>query len=132
MESDIVPILEGIAKGRLPEEGIKWSEGSAVCVVMASKGYPGPPETGKEIHGLEEVAKMEKVVVFHAGTVKENGIWKTAGGRVLGVTAKGKDIPDARSQVYEAVAKISWEGEHHRTDIGQKALRSGFKMKMGL
>jgi len=132
MESDIVPILEGIAKGRLPEEGIKWSEGSAVCVVMASKGYPGPPETGKEIHGLEEVAKMEKVVVFHAGTVKENGIWKTAGGRVLGVTAKGKDIPDARSQVYEAVAKISWEGEHHRTDIGQKALRSGFQMKMGL
>jgi phosphoribosylamine--glycine ligase len=132
MESDIVPILEGIADGRLPEDGIKWADGAAVCVVMASKGYPGTPEIGKEIHGLEDVAKMENVEVFHAGTAKENGIWKTAGGRVLGVTAKGKDIPEAQNRVYQAVAKISWDGEHHRTDIGQKALRRGFQIKMGL
>ena len=132
MESDIVPILEGIAEGRLPEEGIKWSEGAAVCVVMASGGYPEGYQTGFEITGLDEVAGMKDVEVFHAGTTKENGIWKTAGGRVLGVTAKGKDIPSAISRVYQAVAKIGWDGEHHRTDIGQKALKHGFQIKMGL
>lgn len=130
MESDIVPIFLGIAEGNLPQEKIKWSEGAAVCVVMASKGYPGTPEIGKEIKGLEEVAKMENVEVFHAGTISENGIWKTAGGRVLGVTAKAKGIPEAISLVYKAVAEISWEGEHHRTDIGQKALKRGFQLKM--
>ncbi len=123
IESDIVPILMGIAEGRLPEEKIKWSEGAAVCVVMASKGYPGTPEIGKEIKGLEEVAKMENVEVFHAGTTRENGIWKTAGGRVLGVTAKAEGIPQAIDLVYQAVSKISWEGEHHRTDIAQKAMK---------
>ena len=133
IESDMVPFLLGIAEGRLPEEGIKWSEGAAICVVMASGGYPGFYQTGFKIKGLEEVSKVKDVVIFHAGTKKENGIWKTAGGRVLGITAKGKDIPEARSRVYQAVAKISWwDGEHHRTDIGQKALKHGFQMKMGL
>ena len=132
IESDMVPFLLGIAEGRLPEEGIKWSKGAAICVVMASGGYPGFYQTGFKIKGLEEVSKVKDVVVFHAGTKKENGIWKTAGGRVLGITAKGKDIPEARSRVYQAVAKISWEGEHHRTDIGQKAFKAGFQIKMGL
>ncbi len=131
MESDIVPIIEGIAEGNLPQEKIKWSEGAAVCVVMASKGYPGTPEIGKEIKGLEEVAKMENIVVFHAGTLRENGIWKTAGGRVLGVTAKAEGIPEAIDLAYKAVAKISWEGEHHRTDIAKKALKRGLQMKLG-
>ena len=130
MESDIVPFLDGIAEGKLPETKIKWTEGAAVCVVMVSKGYPGTPETGKEIYGLDEVAEMEDVVVFHAGTTFENGVWKTSGGRVLGVTAKGKDIAAAIKLAYEAVAKISWDGEHHRTDIGQKALRRGFQPKL--
>jgi len=133
MENDIVPILEGIAEGELPEEEIKWSEGAVVCVVMTSGGYPGEYKPDKEIKGLEEVAKMGNVEVFHAGTTQENGIWKTAGGRVLGVTAKAKGIPEAIDLAYEAVAKISWDGEHHRTDIGQKAIeRHGIQIKMGL
>ena len=130
MESDIVPILQGIADGRLPEEEIQWSEGAAVCIVMASQGYPGTPETNKEIKGLEEVAKMENVKVFHAGTKEENGVWKTVGGRVLGVTAKSVGISGAIGLACKAVAKISWEGEHHRTDIGRKALERGFQLKM--
>lgn len=132
MESDIVPFLAGIAEGKLPQKKIKWAEGTAVCVVMASKGYPGTPETGKEIYGLDEVAGMKDVEVFHAGTKKENGKILTAGGRVIGPTAMGKDIPEAMQRVYEAVAKISWSGEHHRTDIGKKALKRGFQLKMGL
>jgi len=130
MESDIVPILEGIADGKLPERSIQWSGGAAVCVVMASKGYPGTPEISKEIRGLEEVAEMENVIVFHAGTVKENGLWKTSGGRVLGVTAKAEGILEAIDLVYKAIAKISWDGEHHRTDIAQKALRRGIQLEM--
>jgi len=129
MESDIVPILEGIANGQLSQERIQWSEGAAVCVVMASKGYPGTPEIDKEINGLEEVASMADVEVFHAGITKKR---KTAGGRVLGVTAKAVGIPEAIGLVYEAVSKISWDGEHHRTDIAQKALKHGFQRKMGL
>jgi len=123
MESDIVPILEGVADGKLPEEKIEWSEGAAVCVVMTSAGYPGKYETGKEIKGLGDAAKMENVVVFHAGTKMENDKILTAGGRVLGVTAKAAGIPEAINLAYQAVSKISWDGEHHRTDIGQKALR---------
>ena len=132
MESDIVPILLGITEGRLPVERIKWVEGAAVCVVMTSKGYPGTPEIGKEIKGLAGVAKLEDVEVFHAGTKKENGKILTAGGRVIGPTAMGKDIPEAIQRVYEAVTKISWSGEHHRTDIGKKALKHGIQLKMGL
>jgi len=132
MESDIVPILLGITEGRLPVERIKWVEGAAVCVVMTSKGYPGTPEIGKEIKGLAGVAKLEDVEVFHAGTKKENGKILTAGGRVIGPTAMGKDIPEAIQRVYEAVTKISWSGEHHRPDIGKKALKRGFQLKMGL
>jgi len=131
MESDIVPILLGITEGRPPVERIRWTEGAAVCVVMASKGYPGTPEIGKEIKGLAEVAGMKDVIVFHAGTKKENGLWKTDGGRVLGVTAKGKDIQAAIERVYQVVPKISWDGVHYRRDIGQKALKRGYQVKMG-
>jgi len=134
MKSDIVPILEGIAEGELPKEKIEWRDGAAVCVVMTSGGYPGEYETGKdkEIKGLDEVTEMKDVEVFHAGTTKENGVWKTAGGRVLGVTAVAAEIPEAIDLVYEAVSKISWGNEHHRTDIAQKALKHGFQIKMGL
>jgi len=134
MKSDIVPILEGIAEGELPKEKIEWRDGAAVCVVMTSGGYPGEYETGKdkEIKGLDEVTEMKDVEVFHAGTTKENGVWKTAGGRVLGVTAVAAEIPEAIDLVYKAVSKISWDNEHHRTDIAQKALKHGFQIKMGL
>lgn len=125
MKSDIVPILEAIAEERLSEVEIEWKEGGAVCVVMTSAGYPEKYETGKEIKGLDKVAKMKDVVVFHAGTRKENGIWKTDGGRVLGVTAVGDDIAEAQKLAYKAVDKISWPGKHHRSDIAQKALNRG-------
>lgn len=126
IDSDIAPILEEIAKGKMPNIQIKWKKGAACCVVMASKGYPGVPEIGKKIIGLYEVAKMENVKVFHSGTAFnfKNKVWETAGGRVLQVTAYSeKGIPWAIKLAYAAVSKISWEGEHHRTDIGQKTLK---------
>ena len=123
MESDFVPVLKEIADGKLSRKEIKWKKGAAVCVIMAAGGYPGKYETGKEIKGLEEAEKMEDVVVFNAGVSKENGILKTAGGRVLGVTVRGRGLKEAIALDYQAVAKIHFEGEHYRTDIGQKALR---------
>jgi phosphoribosylamine--glycine ligase len=89
---------------------------------MASKGYPGDYEKGKIIDGLQEVSRMEKVFVFHAGTTLKGGQMMTNGGRVLGVTGLGEDIPRAIERTYQAVKKISWDGVHYRTDIGQKAL----------
>jgi len=127
MKSDIVPTLMGISQGQLTAEKIIWEGGAAVCVVMTSAGYPGEYQTGKEIRGLGEVAKMEDIVVFHAGTREENGKILTAGGRVLGVTAKANGIPEAISLAYRAVSKITWDGEHHRTDIGKKASSTNFK-----
>jgi len=121
MESDIVPFLKGAADGRLKGE-IKWKEGAAVCVIMTSGGYPGRYEEGKEIKGLDEVSKMEDVVVFNAGVSRENGILKTAGGRVLAVTARADNLKQAIDLAYQAVDKISFENEYHRTDIGRKAL----------
>jgi phosphoribosylamine--glycine ligase len=122
MRGDIVPILEACMKGTLSQCQIEWDERAAVCVVMASKGYPGDYEKGKAIKGLQEVSRMKDVVVFHAGTASKEGQIVTNGGRVLGVTGLGEDIPRAIKKSYEAVKKISWDGVHYRTDIGQKAL----------
>jgi phosphoribosylamine--glycine ligase len=124
MKGDIIPILEACMKGNLSGCEIEWDSRASVCVVMASRGYPGDYERGKPIAGLKEVSKMEGVFVFHAGTVLKDGQVVTNGGRVLGVTGLGKDIPRAIERTYEAVKKISWEGVHYRTDIGQKALCS--------
>jgi phosphoribosylamine--glycine ligase len=89
---------------------------------MASGGYPGVHEKGKVISGLRAAARLKDVVVFHAGTALAGGKVVTNGGRVLGVTALGKDIPDAIARAYRAVEKIRWEGVQYRTDIGRKAL----------
>jgi len=123
MKSDIVDALMASIEGRLNECEIEYTPEAAVCVVMASGGYPGKYEKGKVIHGLEEVAKMEKVKVFHAGTKKVDGRFVTNGGRVLGVTALGADIKEAIERAYSAVSKITWENVHYRKDIGAKALR---------
>jgi len=124
MKSDFFEYLEACANGRLAEMGkIEWSGQAAVCVVMASSGYPGQYQKGKPITGLDEVAKVGQVVVFHAGTAKEGLSVVTNGGRVLGVTALGDTIPLAIEEAYRAVDKIHWDGEYHRTDIGRKALR---------
>ena len=123
MKGDIIPILEACIKGDLSKWEIEWDSRAAVCVVMASKGYPGDYERGKAMGGLKEVSQMKDVFVFHAGTTFQDGKVVTNGGRVLGVTGLGKDIPNAIERTYQAVKKISWDGVHYRTDIGQKALQ---------
>jgi phosphoribosylamine--glycine ligase len=122
MKGDIVPILEACMQGTLSRHKIEWDNRASVCVVMASKGYPGSYEKGKVIEGLKEVSRMGGVSVFHAGTTLKDGQVITNGGRVLGVTGLGEDIPRAIERTYQAVKKISWEGVYYRTDIGQKAL----------
>jgi len=119
MEGDLLEIMLCCVEGRLKEAKLRWSDKPAVCVVMAQKGYPGSYEKGKEIKGLEEVLPMEDVWVFHAGTVKKDGKFYTNGGRVLGVTAIGRDFEEALKRAYEAVEKISWEGVYYRKDIGR-------------
>ena len=123
LEGDLVEILEAAVEGRLREVEVRNSDGAAVCVVLASGGYPGKYEKGKVIEGLEEVETMSDVVVFHAGTARRDGEIVTDGGRVLGVTAVAPDIPKAIERAYEAVGKVRFEGMHYRRDIGQKALR---------
>jgi phosphoribosylamine--glycine ligase len=123
MKTDIVPILEACIRGGLTQHEIEWDPRAAVCVVMASKGYPGGYDKGMPIQGLQEASRLKDVVVFHAATVLEKGQVVTNGGRVLGVTGLGDDIPGAIGRVYQAVKIISWEGAHYRTDIGKKALK---------
>jgi phosphoribosylamine--glycine ligase len=123
MKGDIVPILEACIDGQLSRFEMEWDPRPAVCVVMASKGYPGDYEKGKKIEGLEEVSRMKDIFVFHAGTARKNGEIVTNGGRVLGVTGLGDSIPEAIERTYQAVRRIRWEGVHYRTDIGKKALR---------
>ncbi|VAX15802.1 Phosphoribosylamine--glycine ligase [hydrothermal vent metagenome] len=122
LESDIVPLLLASVDGNLKDVTAKWSSRSTVCVVMASGGYPGPYEKGKEIHGLKEAALVNNVVVFHAGTTLDNDRVLTSGGRVLGVTASGSTVGEAIDTAYEAVSKISWDGAVYRKDIGHRAI----------
>ncbi|MGB2615301.1 MAG: phosphoribosylamine--glycine ligase [Phycisphaerae bacterium] len=123
LKSDLVEALEATMDGRLEETTLQWDARPAVCVVMASGGYPDAYEKGKEITGLEAAEAMEDVVVFHAGTRAEGGKIYTHGGRVLGVTALGKDISEARDRAYEAVQAIRFHRAHWRTDIAVKAIR---------
>ena len=122
MKGDIVPILEACIHGNLSKLRVEWDPRTAVCVVMASGGYPGDYEKGKIIKGLDEVSRMKDIFVFHAGTAGNGDQIVTNGGRVLGVTGLGEGIEKAIDWTYEAVKKISWEGVHYRRDIGYKAL----------
>ncbi len=121
LESDLVDVMEATLAGELNKVSLRWKTGAAVCVVLASGGYPGPYRKGEVITGLENMP--DNVVVFHAGTARRAERIVTAGGRVLGVTALGEDIPRAIELVYRAVAGISFNGMHYRKDIGQKALK---------
>jgi phosphoribosylamine--glycine ligase len=124
LKSDLLDLLEAAVDGRLEDiEPLEWDERPAVCVVMASAGYPGSYEKGHVIRGLEEAAKLPDVKVFHAGTATSDGNVITAGGRVLGVTAMGATISAAKLQAYTAVKKIRWDGAWCRKDISDKALR---------
>jgi len=122
LESDLVDLLEATMDGRLAEVAVKWNPQAAVCVVLASGGYPGDYATGKPISGLSPQAAG--VTVFHAGTRSENGQVVTSGGRVLGVTALADDLGAARTRAYAAVATIDFEAKHFRRDIAVKGLRT--------
>ncbi|UCC65902.1 MAG: phosphoribosylamine--glycine ligase [Deltaproteobacteria bacterium] len=122
MNGDLIPIVEACIGGSLAGLRISWDPRAAVCVVMASQGYPGAYEKGKIIRGLEEAESTEGVYVFHAGTSFKDGEFLSAGGRVLGVTGLGRGIREAIEITYEAVSQINWEGVHYRRDIGKKAL----------
>ena len=121
LETDLVDILLGVTDAHLDEVTVKWKPQSAVCVVLASGGYPGPYPKGLPIEGLEQVAHLSDVAVFHAGTaLNEAGQTVTDGGRVLGVTGLGDDFAQARARAYAAVKNIHFEGMHYRSDIGAK------------
>jgi phosphoribosylamine--glycine ligase len=126
LKTDLLDLCEAVVDARLDEFGaerIEWDSRPAVCVVMASQGYPGPFAKGKVIGGLDEAAKVPGVKVFHAGTALLNNLVVTDGGRVLGVTAVGDTLEQARQQAYEAAGKIHFAGAFYRRDIGVKALR---------
>jgi phosphoribosylamine--glycine ligase len=122
MRSDVVPILDQCARGSLGEIRIEWAKEPAVCVVVASRGYPDTPETGKEITGLELLKEWSDVVVYHAATKKQDGGIRTVGGRVLGVTALGANLESAIARAYAAIEKIRFDGMMFRRDIGARAL----------
>jgi len=123
MKSDLLEVLVAVCQGKLDDVTIRWDQRPAVCVVMASGGYPGKYEKGKVITGLDAAAKLKDVMVFHAGTAEKDGQIVTAGGRVLGVTALGNTIAEAKAKAYEAVALIAFEGAYCRKDIADKAIR---------
>lgn len=123
LDTDLIDISMAIADEKLSDIDIKWKDEAAVCVVLASKGYPGKYENGKVIFGLDDAKKMKDVVVFHAGTAFNNNEIVTNGGRVLGVTALGQNIKAAKDRAYEAIKKIHFEGMHYRRDIADKALK---------
>ncbi len=125
LDSDLIAIIQAIIDGTLATIDVKWKPESAVCVVMASGGYPGEYEKGKEIKGLEEALAHDNVMVFHAGTALKNGRPVTDGGRVLGVTGLGMVVAGAIDNAYAAVRDISFDGAHYRRDIGARALETG-------
>lgn len=120
LNSDLLTIMKACHDGTLKDVDVVWSEEACACVVEASGGYPVKYEKGFEIHGLDGNGQHDGVIVYHAGTKKENGKFYTNGGRVLGITAKGATLQDALDKAYEAVKEIGFDKMHYRTDIGKK------------
>jgi phosphoribosylamine--glycine ligase len=123
LKSDLIEVCLAVCDGTLENVTLKWDPRPAVCVVMASGGYPGEYEKGKVITGIEDAEKIPNVKVFHAGTKEADGDIVTSGGRVLGVTAIGDGIAKAQATAYEAVEKIKFDGAFYRRDIADKAIR---------
>ncbi len=123
LKSDLLEVMLAVCDGKLDEITLEWDKRPAVCVVMASGGYPDDYQKGKKITGLEAAGQIEDVIVFHAGTKEENGDIVTAGGRVLGVTALGETIADAKARAYQAVDAIEFDGAYCRRDIADKAIK---------
>ncbi len=122
MKSDIVALFQACVDGKLDEATLEWHDEAAVCVIMASGGYPASSEKGVPIHGLDDIAE-EEAIVFHSGTAEKDGEIVTNGGRVLGVTAKDATIKGAIDKAYAAVEKISFDHMQFRRDIGARALQ---------
>lgn len=123
LKSDLAEIFLSIVEGELSLQDVEWNDNFAVCVVLASGGYPGKYEKGREIFGLNKAKQMENVLIFHAGTQKQKGKILTNGGRVLGVTGTDKSMEKAIQKAYSAVNKIEFEGMQYRKDIGYRATR---------
>ena len=121
LKSDLLHVLLAVCDGTLDQVSLEWDPRPAICVVMASGGYPGDYQKGMKITGLQEAKQLQDVVVFHAGTKEENGDIVTNGGRVLGVTALGESLSDAKTKAYKAVDTIKFEGAYYRKDIADKA-----------
>ncbi|HEY4276365.1 MAG TPA: phosphoribosylamine--glycine ligase, partial [Rhizomicrobium sp.] len=122
LKGDLLTALLAARDGVLSGFDLRWREDAALTVVMASQGYPGAYEKGHEIFGLDAAASLPGVTVFHAGTEKRDGRILAVGGRVLNVTATGRDVAEARQRAYDAVSRIHWQGSFHRSDIGWRAL----------
>jgi phosphoribosylamine---glycine ligase len=122
LESDLLAALLATADGTLGSVELRWRKEAALTVVMAANGYPGPPQLGSEIEGLEAAAAVEGVEIFHAGTRREGNRFLANGGRVLSVTALGRTVGEAQARAYAAIAKIDWPGGFCRTDIGWRAI----------
>ena len=122
MKSDLLPLLEATIDGKIEQCAIDWDTRPAVTVVLASGGYPGKYQSGKPISGLDEAAKLEDVQIFHAGTKRHGSEVKTAGGRVLAVTAVGSTLEAAQARAYEALSRISFENCYYRHDIALDAV----------
>lgn len=125
LDEDLLDVMEATVDGRLGKT-LRWKKEASVCVVMAAHGYPGEVRSGDEIHGLEIALSIPETVVFHAGTKKTDGRWLTAGGRVLGVTALGKNLRQACERAYDVCEKIHWKGVHYRQDIGQRGMKKSY------
>ena len=123
LDEDLLPLCQAVAEGHGLPRSLAWRPDAAVCVVLASGGYPGEYPTGLPIEGLERAEAHPGITVFHAGTDRRNGRLTTAGGRVLGVAARASDIPAAVELVYTGVTEIRFDGMHYRHDIGHRALR---------
>lgn len=130
LQTDLAAIFDAIVQQRLGNVDVKWSNDSSACVVLAARGYPGKPETGNTIRGLDRAAGHDRVALFHAATSRgPEGEWLTSGGRVLGVTATGETLDAALSRCYAAVGDIQWDGLHYRRDIGQQQKAEGSQGK---
>jgi phosphoribosylamine--glycine ligase len=122
-DGDMLPAIEACIDGTLSEDLVKWKPEHSVCVVMSSGGYPGAYEKGREIQNLQEAGEVEDTVVFHAGTALDGDKVITSGGRVLGITSLGTDLPDAVSKAYIAVETISFKDAYYRKDIAHREMR---------
>ncbi len=124
LETDLVDIILATEAETLDQLEIRWKDGCAACVVMASGGYPKKYKTGLPIVGLDKNGQVEGCLIYHAGTKLEDNQFLTAGGRVLGVTATARTLPEALKQAYAGVEKIHFQDAHSRTDIGQRAMQA--------